>query len=217
MVKILKDLQTNKATGPDGINNRILKECSSVICDPLSYICNRLLREGYFPNCWKSVHVTAIPKSGLSNETKDYRPISITSNIGKILERVVFNKLIEFLLRNELLYKYQAGFLENHSTETQLVEIYHKICQAIEGKKGIQFVFCDYSKAFDRVWHRGLIEKLIAHGIEGSLLKWFKSYISGRKQCVVLENMKSEYLTPNAGVPQGSVLGPLLFLIYIRT
>jgi len=213
---ILKTLQTNKATGPDGVNNKILLETASVISEPLSYMFNRLLNEGYFPDCWKQVHVTAIPKAGLSNSTKDYRPISITSNVGKILERVVFNHLIDFLQTNDLLFKYQAGFLAGHSTETQLIEIYHNICLAIEEKKGVQFVFCDYSKAFDKVWHRGLIQKLVAHGVDGTLLNWFKSYLTNRQQCVVLDAAKSDFLCPNAGVPQGSVLGPLLFLIYIN-
>jgi hypothetical protein len=216
ILNILKNLQTNKAPGPDGVSNRILKETASIICEPLSYIFNRLLNEGYHPHCWKIAHVSAIPKSGLSNDAKNYRPISVTSNVGKILERVVFNHLIKFLNANSLIYKYQAGFLANHSTETQLIELYHNICAAVDKKQGIQFVFCDYSKAFDRVWHRGLFEKLKAHGINGVLLNWFKSYLSNRKQCVVLGTTKSDFLSPNAGVPQGSVLGPLLFLIYIN-
>ena len=89
----------------------------------------------------------------------------------------------------------------------QLIEIYHNICQAIDRKEGIQFIFCDYSKAFDKVWHRGLVEKLKAHGVGGKLLAWVKSYLTNRRQCVILNNSKSTVLSPNAGVPQGSVLG----------
>ena len=216
IVKILKNLDVNKATGPDGICNRILRECATVLSYPLCLIFNKLIDNGHFPSCWKIAYVSAIPKTSTAEVAKDFRPISITSNVGKILERIIYDKLVHFLDHNNLLFKYQAGFLANHSTETQLIEMYHHICNAIDQRKAVQLVFCDYSKAFDRVWHKGLIEKLKSHGIFGVLLKWFNSYLSGRQQCVVIGQNKSNFKSPNAGVPQGSVLGPLLFLIYIN-
>lgn len=213
---IMKNLKTNKSTGPDEVNNRILKECASILKTPLRMAFNKFLSNGHFPDIWKVANLTPIPKGGVSNETKDYRPISVTSNIGKILERVVYDHMIEFLLSNNLIFKYQAGFLANNSTETQLIELYHQICSEIDKRHGIQFVFCDYSKAFDKVWHKGLLKKIKSHGIDGNLLHWFESYLVNRKQCVVIESKKSITLETKAGVPQGSVLGPLLFLLYIN-
>jgi hypothetical protein len=105
----------------------------------------------------------------------------------------VYNQLIQHLENNNLLFKYQAGFLANHSTETQHIELYHHICSEIDKKHGMQFVFCDYSKAFDRVWHRGPLHKLKPHGVNGNLLSWFNSYLSNRKQCVIIDPVKGVF------------------------
>ena len=132
------------------------------------------------------------------------------------MERVVFKHVYNYFFQYNLFYKYQAGFLPGHSTVFQLLETYHSIVKCIDEGKSCCMIFCDLSKAFDRVWHKGLLFKLQTYGVTGNLLEWFKSYLSDRKQKVMYKNLLSSSKTINAGVPQGSVLGPLLFLIYVN-
>ena len=129
------------------------------------------------------------------------------------MERVVFKSLYNHLHSNNLLYKYQSGFVPGHSTTFQLIDIYHHICQSFDTKQYSCMVFCDISKAFDRVWHKGLLFKLKQNGIDGVLLDWVADYLTNRKQCVIINSTASDYKDVQAGVPQGSVLGPLLFLV----
>ena len=132
------------------------------------------------------------------------------------MERCVHKYLYNYIVENKLLTTFQSGFIKGDSTVNQLVYIYNDICKALDEGKEVRAVFCDISKAFDRVWHRGLLFKLSRLGIQDSLLNWFSSYLSSRKQRVVYANSTSDWLSINAGVPQGSILGPLLFLIYIN-
>lgn len=132
------------------------------------------------------------------------------------MERVMFKYVYNYFHTNDLFYKYQAGFLPGHSTVYQLIETYDYIVKAIDEGKFCCMVFCDLSKALDRVWHKGLIFKLQSYGIRGNLPKWFESYLSGRSQRVLHRNTISTYKFLYAGVPQGSVLGPLLFFIYVN-
>ena len=132
------------------------------------------------------------------------------------MERVIYKHVYNHLVRNKLIYEYQSGFLPKHSTVHQLLELYNSILNSLENKEFSCFIFCDFSKAFDKVWHRGLLLKLNSYGIKGNLLNWFENYLHERKQRVIINDSSSSLCNLSAGVPQGSVLGPLLFLIYIN-
>ena len=142
--------------------------------------------------------------------------MSLLSNVGKVFERVLFKHIYNHLYINNLLYKYQSGFLPGHSTTLQLIDIYHHICQSFEEKQYSYMVYCDISKAFYRVWHRGLLFELSQNCIKGKILDWISNYLSSRKQRVLIFSSMSDETTVGAGVPQGSVLGPLLFLVYVN-
>ena len=183
---------------------------------PLQIIFNKSLALGQFPKQWKHAHVIPIFKKGDNSSPENYRPVSLLSCIGKIFERVVFKYVYNYLHENDLLYNLQAGFRPGHSTVTQLIEIYHNVCLALENKEMSCFTFCDISKAFDRVWVKGLIFKLQKYGFRGQILTWLSDYLQNRTQQVKIEHSVSTVGRLWAGVPQGSVLGPLLFLTYIN-
>ena len=178
---ILKSLKTNKATGPDGVSAKLLREAGASIAKPLSDIINLSLKTQQVPQAWKQAHVAPIHKNKERNKFINYRPISLLSCSGKVMERVVFKHVFNFFRDHNLLSKFQSGFTPGDSTVNQLVEIYHTFCDALDKKKDVRAVFCDISKAFDRVWHDGLILKLNQIGIKGNLLGWFKIYLENRK------------------------------------
>lgn len=213
---ILVNLDASKAVGPDLISPRILKNTASVICVPLSMLFNKSLSLSKIPSIWKQANVTPVHKKGTRDDVKNYRPISLLSVIGKVFERCIFKYLHNFIRENNLITSCQSGFTPGDSTINQLLSISNDVGKALDTGKEFRVVFCDVSKAFDRVWHRGLLFKLTKFGISGKLLKWFDDYLSNRKQRVILNNCNSEWTTIKAGVPQGSILGPLLFLVYIN-
>ena len=216
ILDLLKSIDTSKATGPDGITPRMLKEAATVIYPSLTKLINLSLNLCQVPREWKKAHVLPLHKKGERDILNNYRPVSLLSCVSKIIERAVFKHLFNYFRDNFLISVYQSGFTPGDSTVNQLIQIYHMLCNALDKKKEVRIVFCDISKAFDRVWHDGLIYKLSSMGISGNLLLWFKNYLSDRHQRVVLEGEQSAWGSINAGVPQGSVLGPLLFLVYIN-
>lgn len=208
IVDVIRILDPNKASGPDMISHKMLKICPEKIAIPLQIMFNKSLQQCTYPSDWKLANVTAIFKKGICSLPSNYRPISLISCVGKLMERVVYKHVYNHLQMNKLIYEYQSGFLPKHSTVHQLLEIYNSILNVLENKEIICFVFCDFSKAFDKVWHRGLLHKMNSYGIKGNLLNWFKSYLLDRKQRVVIKNSESSLSNVSAGVPQGSVLGP---------
>ena len=213
---VLQALNPKKACGDDGISPRILRETARTISKPLSRIYNFSLATSTVPQAWKNANVTPIHKKGDKQSVSNYRPISLLSTPGKCLERCVHKVVYNYLLDRGKISKNQSAFRENNSTTTQLLELYHHIVSSLDQGKEIRFIFLDVSKAFDRVWHEGLLHKLKEAGISGKLLNWFQSYLTNRKQRVVIEGAASILKELLAGVPQGSILGPLLFILYVN-
>ena len=202
-------------SGPNGLNNRILKELSSELSFPFCSLFNQSIEAGNLPVSYKEANVCPIPKKGDLSVVSNHRPISLLNAEVKVFERLIFKYLYNHLRDNNLLFSFQSGFIPGDSTVNQLTFLYNTFCQALDSGKDVRAVFCDISKAFDRVWHTGLLYKLKAAGVTGEVLEWFKDYLSDRKHRVVLPGAVSDWTSIKAGVPQGSILGPLLFLLYI--
>ena len=213
--QILLSLTTNKSTGPDFISNKLLKECADTLCGPLTYIFQLSLQQGIYPDSWKEAMITAIFKKIDPSFTKNYRPISLLSCISKVFEKVIFNHTYPYFIRNELLPDYNSGFRQDDGAINMIIAMLEEIYTGLDDHEDCLFVSLDISKAFDRVWHRGLLFKLKQLGISGSLLRWFTSYLDSRCQRVQVGGKNSSLKYINAGVPQGSILGPMLFLVYI--
>ena len=230
MVKQLQNLNPSKATGPDNIPSRVLKEFASEIAPYLCIIFQQSIDLGQVPNDWKHAKVSAIFKKGKRDEASNYRPISLTSVTCKVLEHIIFHSIIEHYDQHNFLVDYQHGFRKARSCETQLINTIEMIAKSLDDKKQTDLIVLDFSKAFDSVPHQRLLLKLEQSGIRniGSpnnadqqhnpqhLLDWFKNWLCGRTQEVVMDGISSEKCSVKSGVPQGTVLGPLCFLTYIN-
>ena len=211
---LLKSLDVNKSTGHDGIGPRMLREAGPSIVPSLTRLINFSFQCCKVPVDWKKAQVTPIYKKNARDEPNNYRPISILPTVSKIAEKIVFKHVYNYFLDHGLLSRDQSC-VPGDSTVNQLAYLYHQFCQAIDEKKDIQIVFCDIKKAFEKVWFEGLLFKLKQQGITGNLLSWFESYLHDRYQRVGIKGQNSDWKLIPAGVPQGSVLGPLLFIVYI--
>ena len=206
----------NKGTGPSSIPLRLLKDAADLIITPLCHIINLSFSSGIFPDSLKVAKVVPIHKGGSTEEVNNFRPISLLSIFDKIIEKLMHKRLYEFFEEHNILYKFQFGFRKKMSTGHSLIEITEEIKESIDNGKYGCGIFIDLKKAFDTVNHKILLTKLEHYGIRGALLKWFESYLTNRKQYVYHNGSASSMEVITCGVPQGSVLGPLLFLIYVN-
>ena len=215
--KVLSSLSENKASGPNSIPFRIISSNLESISSIFADIINLSFFSGVFPSKLKEAKVIPVFKNkGSPLDAENYRPISLLSNIDKIFQKLMHERLIKFLDRSNSIYPLQFGFRSNHSTETALLYCINKISTALDdGKYGCS-IFIDLQKAFDTVDHSILLSKLDFYGIRGKALDWFRSFLSDRTQFVSISGKNSKSKPMQHGVPQGSVLGPLLFLLYVN-
>ena len=214
--KQLQSLDITKATGLDGLSARFLRLSAEVIAAPLTKIFNLSISTGIFPESFKKAKVTPCFKKGDKSDRSNYRPISVLSLLSKIIEKHVAEQLKSYLNMYDLLYERQSGFRSNHSCETALIAIIDDWISAIDKNEIVGTVLLDFSKAFDLVNHKILLEKLHHYQFDEGTLQWFTSYFDQRSQQVSISGKLSNPKFISSGVPQGSVLGPLLFLIYIN-
>ena len=212
---ILNDLK-NSAAGHDDISPKIIKMCGNVFLKPLTHICNLSLINGCFPDQLKIAKVVPIHKSDNPNLFSNYRPISVLPVFSKVLEKLMHVRLYTFLESHNILYHRQYGFRPGYSTNSALFDVTNNILNNMEKSQFTLGVFLDLSKAFDTVNHNILLNKLYHYGIRGTALNWFKDYLSRRHQFVLFNSTSSTSRPISSGVPQGSILGPLLFLLYIN-
>ena len=212
---ILKSLDTNKAQGPDCINGTVLKNCSESLAYPLSKIFNLVYNVGCLPTEWKMSNVVPVHKKDSKSNVENYRPISLISLVMKVFERLLYEELLK---RTEAkIDPRQHGFLKNKSCNTNLLLFTDSIASSLHNKTAVDAVYFDFAKAFDTVSHDLILNKLkMQYKIDGSLLKILVNYLQGRKQRVVLDNVTSETISVLSGIPQGSILGPLLFVLFIN-
>ena len=213
---VISSLRGNKASGPNSIPHDVLQMVRADICEPLSNLINLSFSTGTYPILMKRAKITPIHKKGSGLNIDNFRPISLLSNINKLFEKLMFKRVYNFLSQQESFFKMQFGFRDKHSTTHALFSLTEAIRKALDDNNFVCGVFIDLKKAFDTVDHNILLKKLEHYGIRGLPNNWFKSYLTDREQYVSINGFESNVLKINIGVPQGSVLGPLLFLIYIN-
>ena len=220
VLQVIESLSNCSTPDFFGISNKLLRTVSSYICEPIVHIANLSMTNGVFPEIFKSAIVIPIHKKGDPSEISNYRPISLLPVISKVLERIIFQRLSPFVFGNHssdsLISLHQYGFRAKFSTAHALIDATQFIRSQLDLKNTVLGLFLDFSKAFDMVDHSVLLSKLNNLGIRGVPFSWFGSYLSGRVQSVRLGGVTSHPLPVRRGVPQGSVLGPILFLLYIN-
>ena len=213
---LLNNVEITKSAGLDQISGKFLKDGARILAKPISKLCNLSMALGSLPDACKMAKVKPLFKNGSKTDPSNYRPISLLPLLSKAFEKVVLDQTEEFLSLNKILYDYQSSFRKNHSTDTCLSFLNDKILNGFDDGLVTGMILIDLQKAFDTINHDILLKKLSIIGFSDHTVKWFQFYLSNRKFMVNLENPFSEVSSISCGAPQGSVLGPLLFLIHVN-
>ena len=216
VVEMLKNLKVDKTPGIDALHPKFLFEVREEIGEILAVIMNMSMQTGEIPQDWKDAIVVPLFKKGNRSEACNYRPVSLTCIICKIMEKIIKEDMMKHMENHKLIKESQHGFMNNKSCLTNLLEFFEDIYDFLDTVPSVDVIYLDFAKAFDKVPHQRLSKKLEAIGIDGKLLKWLGSWLLDRRQRVTLNGSNSKWINVSSGVPQGSVLGPILFLVYIN-
>ncbi len=216
VLKLLKNIKAHKATGPDGIPGRFLKEYAEELTTMMTTIFQASIHQGQVPSDWKAASIVPIFKKGDKHQASNYRPVSLTSIACKLLEHIIHSHIMKYFNINNILTDNQHSFRSKRSCESQLIITINDIAKGLEAGNQVDIVLLDFSKAFDKVPHQRLYHKLNYYGVRNNILSWITDFLSNRTQTVLLDGNKSSTAEVTSGVPQGTVLGPLLFLTFIN-